>query len=166
MDKEDVIAEINEAFDGVEQPQEITLHVAQAHDRYIYASNFFFRRLDFIGRWQDVPREHLRCCENALSYLDEVGMRFYLSAYMVWYLRNYTSPNELHNETVLSSLNPYLDDERMSRFHKERFSLFNQAQLQACAHFVRFCAEDTTGCTFDAFAQEIYDSYWRQYDEI
>jgi hypothetical protein len=166
MNKEDVISQINEAFDGVEQPQEITLHVAEAHDDYDYNNNHTHRKKDFFGRWQDVPWEHIRACQNALSYLEKVGMRFYLPAYMVWYIRNYEKEGEVFTDHALYSLDPHLNDEKLSQYHKDRFSLFDRVQLRACAQFVRFCAEDSDGNTDSNFAQKIYERYWRQYDEI
>ena len=55
MDSEDLIDIIENAFDGVTQPDEITLHVAEAHDNYDYDNNLKHRKKDYIGRWQDVP---------------------------------------------------------------------------------------------------------------
>lgn len=88
MDKLELISIIESAFDGVPQPKDITLHVAEAHDDYDYSNNAYHRKSDFIGPWQNIPEGHLQECQSALSYFDKVGLRFYLPAYMIWYLRN------------------------------------------------------------------------------
>lgn len=166
MEKEELIKFIEEAFNGVEQPQEITLHVAEAHDDYDYDHNKEHRKNDFIGRWQEIPSEHIKKSQNALSYVDKIGMRYYLPAYMVWYLKNYGNSDEVFTDHALYSLDNHPNDPRLSEYHKERFSLFNQQQLKACALFVKFCSEDQLGFTDTDFARKKYERYWAKYEKI
>ena len=166
MDKEILIQHITEAFNGVEQPLDITLHVAEAHDQWDYQNNHVHRRHDYFGLWQNIPLKHIRSCQHALSYVEKVGMRFYLPAYMIWYLRNYENSDQVKSDHVLYSLDPYLEDKNLLENHKERFSLFSPKQLGMCALFVKFCAEDESGYTDNHFASKIYDEYWKQFDKI
>lgn len=164
MEKEEIIRLIHDAFDGVEQPKEITLHVAEAHDTHDYDHDEEHRKNDFTGPWQEVPSEHIKKCQTALSYVDKTGMRYYLPAYMVWYLRNFGNSREVRSDHTLYSLDHHPADKSLNEYHKERFSLFNPGQLKACALFVKYCAEDQTGFTDSDFAKKKYERYWSQYD--
>ena len=78
----------------------------------------------FYWSWQNIPTEHIKSCQNALSYVDKVGMRYYLRAYMVWYLSNLDNPDEIWTDHALYSLDNHSNDEELSKYYKERFSLF------------------------------------------
>lgn len=165
MDLEDLIKTITEAFDGVPQPERITIHVAEAHDEYDYEHDDEHRQKDFIGRWQDVPHEHIQRCQTALSYVDSIGMRFYLPAYMVWYLLNLRG-SAVTSDHTLYSLNNHPNDPRLLEYHIERFALFNPRQLKTCALFVKYCAEDESGFSDTSFAHGIYKRYWSKFEQF
>ena len=156
---------IKAAFDGVEQPKDITLHAAEAHDGYDYEHDDKHRKKDFIGAWQDVPAEHIKECHTALSYVNKTGMRYYLPAFMVWYL-TYLGTDEIQSDHALYMLDHHADNEELSAYFKERFSLFNATQLKACALFVKFCFTDANALIYSdcGFAQNQYESYWHQFD--
>lgn len=162
MDIQQLVTIIEQAFDGVDQPKDITLHVAEAHDAYDYDHDAEHRKKDYIGRWQDVPDAHVQKCQNALSYVNKIGMRFYLPAYLIWYLRNFGS-DVIWTDHALYSLDDHSGDILLSEYHKERFSLFTAEQLKACALFVKFCANDITGFTDTGFAQNKYERYWAKF---
>jgi len=162
MSIEDLIEIIQKAFHGVEQPKDITLHVAEAHDYYDYENNDKHRAKDYIGDWEGVPDEHIHECKHALSYVDKVGIRYYLPAYMIWTLRNLSS-DEYDLDHALYTLDNSPNDPQLSEYHKERFLLFNSEQMKACALFVKFCAEDEQDYTDSYFAKKKYDRYWYQY---
>ena len=159
-----VIETISNAFAGVPQPEEITLHVAEAQDNYDYAGAELHRKKDFRGPWQEVPEQHLENCQYALSYLDPVGFRFYLPAFMVWYLKNYQDPNKVKLDNTLYALDPYIDDQAMRKHKEELFALLTPQQLSACARFVSFLAHDATGMTDEDFAARIYLEHWHLFD--
>jgi len=81
--------DIESAFDGVPPPDEahLTLYQAEAADHWGHAD----RSRDALGRWQDLPDEHVLDCQWALPWLDAQGMRHYLPAIMTYVLR--TSAN-------------------------------------------------------------------------
>lgn len=165
MNIEELIEIIEKAFDGVPQPEDVTLHVAQAHDNYDYDHDKEHRRKDHIGRWQDIPNEHIKKCQSALSFVNKIGMQFYLPAYMIWCLKNFGS-EEVSSAHTLYSLDNYAKDANLAEHHKELFSLFTPEQLSACAVFVKFCARDETGFTDTYFAKKKYERYWSQYEKI
>jgi len=163
MDKEQLIAFIENAFDEVEQPKDITIHVAEAHDDYDYEHDLAHREKDFFGPWQEVPLDHIESCRTALCYVDKVGMRFYLPAYMIWYLK-YFGEDRIGDDNILYALDNNPNDQELFKYHQERFSLFNNSQLKACALFVKFCANDQTGFTDTYYAKKKYENYWHQFN--
>lgn len=163
MDKQQLISFIEDAFDGVDQPKDITLHVAEAHDEYDYEHDVEHRSKDFFGRWQNIPKSHIKDCQSALSYFDKVGVRFYLPAYMCWYLKNFGN-DCIESDNVLYALDNNAKNKELAKYHQQRFSLFNSIQLKACALFVKFCANDSTGFSDAYFAQKKYERYWIKFD--
>ncbi len=82
--RQELIAEIVSAFDGVEREDGITIHEAIAIDDYKSdEEQLDARRLDTEKRWQDVPAEAIVACDSALSFLDSKSFRYYLPAFMV-----------------------------------------------------------------------------------
>lgn len=151
MTKDELIKMIEDAFDGVEQPQDVTLYVAEAIDEYRYNDLDEERKKDFFGRWQDIPLKHIEECQAALSYVTPIGMRFYLPAYMI---------AELNERRVTSHALSTLDH---CPNNIERFSLFNKEQLRVCALFVKFYADDKSKLFNADWAQKKLDRYWHQY---
>jgi hypothetical protein len=92
-------------------------------------------------------------------------MRFYLPAYMVWYLKNFGDSNEVLTDHALYSLDNHPNNPGLSAYHRERFSLFSPQQLKACALFVKYCAEDKTDFTDTEFAKTKYENYWSKYEK-
>ena len=164
MKRTDIIECIQRAFAKVPQPQELTLHVAEAHDSYDYENDKIHRQKDFFGPWQEIPTAHIKACQCALSYLDNVGMCFYLPAYMVWYLQNWGNSREVSSDATLYALDAHLSDRKLAEYQKERFSLFSKEQLHACALFVKFCAEESSGFSDSDFAKKAYQRHWKQHD--
>jgi uroporphyrinogen-III synthase len=156
---------IQDTFDGVEQPTDITLHVAEAHDAYDYEHDSEHRKNDYIGAWQDVPAAHIKKCHTALSYVNKVGMRYYLPAFMIWYL-THLGTSEISYDHTLYTLDHHADNEVLSPYFLERFSLFNAAQMQVCALFVKFCFTDDLAIIYsdEDFAKTQYEKYWYQFD--
>ena len=137
----DLIAEITEAFDGVAREDGITLHQAIAiDDRKTDQEEWEARRLDTEQRWQDVPLEAIVACNNALSFLDRPGFRYYLPAFMVCALTTWDSEaGDAANTCEHHLLQEYPKSLRQS----EPASIaakygFNEAQCRAIAHYLRF----------------------------
>ncbi len=85
---------------------------------------------------------------------------------MTWYLKNFGNTDEVMFDHALYTLDNHANDTELSKYFKERFSLFNPDQLNACALFVKYCAQDNTGFTDTDFAKKKYERYWKQYEEI
>jgi len=94
---DELLALIEEAFDGVERGEGITLHQARVIDDYGSDEDVFAaRKLDTEERWQDVPVSVLsvsplreRKNTQFLDFLDPAGFRYYLPFAMSFAIRNY-----------------------------------------------------------------------------
>ncbi|MBX2849538.1 MAG: hypothetical protein KTR16_14550 [Acidiferrobacterales bacterium] len=165
MNSEQLCSLIEEAFDGIERPEDITLHVAVAHDNYDYERDALHRKKDHVGRWQDVPHSQLRDCSDGLAHLDKYGLRYYLPAFMIWYVQKHQS-DEVQTDNILYTLDDNPKDDLLSKYHKERFSLFTKKQLNACAKFIKFCANGNDDFADAYFASKKYERFWKQHEEI
>ncbi len=159
MRKDELIGRIRDSFDGVARPKDITLHVAEAHDNHDYERNELHRLKDFVGPWQEIPEAHILACPHALPHLDGQGLRYYLPAYMVWYLLNPNVDSWAYDST-LYTFDDSANDESLSAYFSTRFSVMSDAQLRVCRDFVVFCMEDKEGEHDYDFATEVYERYW------
>ena len=131
------------AFDGVPPPDEAhqTLYQAEAADHRGNAD----RSRDALGRWQDLPDQHVLDCQWAIPWLDAHGMHHYLPAMMTYVLRtsaNHTDdgwhagPSHLSQKdwTWLTFLPEGDRRERLAR----SLGLFSREQRRALGEFLWF----------------------------
>jgi hypothetical protein len=143
--RDELIAEIAAAFDGVSREDGTTLHEAEAiDDRKSDEECRAARRLDTEQRWQDVPDKDIWACCSALSFLNAKGFRYYLPAFMVYGLRHFEDdPNG-----ILHSCEFHLLHEPQKSLRKsEPGSIankydFTEEQCRVIAKFLRFVAGD------------------------
>lgn len=127
-----VVEVIARAFDLVPAPDagHRTLHQAEACDNYGTCG----RKQDHLGRWQDLPIEHLTRCQWALPHLDAQGIRYYMPAVMV-----HTLTSDDHcwiHESLRYTLIPNQDQAHDLRgYQRERFALLTAAQRAAILAF-------------------------------
>ena len=138
------------AFDGVERVG-LTMHEADVQD---FGGDWAeARRKDTDTRWQEVSDAAIEFCQTALGIVDTAGFRYYLPAYMIWTLNNFTSDSNVVDFTIYSLLprNP------------SRFADFTPAQAQAASCFLRFMARCTNGQVDEGQAQKALAEYWGQF---
>jgi hypothetical protein len=136
MTAEDVILEIERAFDGVARDDGITLHEAVALDDYASDDERTQARLrDTESRWQDVPEEDIEEQYTIFSFLDDKGFRYYLPAYMTWMLRNFDHTHSASLDSTVYALEP-------SSYFPQRSTLFNFSQVTAIVHFLEYLMTD------------------------
>ena len=135
---------IEDAFDGVPPPDadHLTLYQAEAADHWGTTD----RSRDALGRWQDLPDQHVLDCQWALPWLDAQGMRHYLPAIMTYVLRTsaaYTDEGWHDGPSHLSQKNwawlTFLPDsaDRQERLARS-LSLFSSEQRHVLARFLWF----------------------------
>ena len=156
-----VIRQIETAFDGVDRKFGVSLHEAYVIDGYGGKwEQMRARMTDTEWRWQDVPEADIAEYASILSFLDPVGFRYYLPAYMVWTLKNY----EDNDSNSVESLILALEISEPFRAHKmERFALFSRPQSEAVCAFLRFMVENAGDYTDEDTARQALKQYWGQF---
>jgi len=179
--KQAVIAEITAAFDGVSRKGGVSLSEAWVIDDYgSDEERAEARKEDTETRWQDVPERDIAYGSSCLSFLDDIGFRYYLPAYIVWCLRHIDTedPNDLIYESdSYGSIIYHLTDKRpdLHQYRMARFALFTPEQSKAIAHFLEFDVERSLkiDCELlrlkmlsEGFSQEEVDLYWPEEEII
>ena len=154
MTANDVILEIERAFDSVARGGGITLHEAVAMDDYASdEERARARLLDTESRWQDVPDGVIEREYTVFSFLDDAGFRYYLPAYMTWALRNLERTQSVSLDSTIYALEP-------SSYFPQRSGLFNHAQARAILHFLEWIVQ-TDAFRNDRAALEAW-AHWTQ----
>jgi predicted negative regulator of RcsB-dependent stress response len=144
-----LIRQIESAFDGVQLGDGVSLHEAEAIDDNLSEQECAAaRKLDRESRWQDVPDAAIRDHSSSLYFMDEFGTWFYLPAYMIWSLKNYTISDSLSISHAASKLKSC------------RAGQFTQQQCQAIQAYLQFLAAEYQ----DPDAQEALQDYWADID--
>jgi hypothetical protein len=160
MNGGELIEIIETAFGDVGQPGEITLHVAEAHDSRDYDNDLLHRKKDHLGRWQDIPEEHIERCQNALSHVGKTSLLYYLPAYMIWHLRRRDQRPVDH---TFFALDRGTSSSAMIAHQKEKYSLFTAAQLSVVAAYLKYCSDELSNSGNARYAARIYESYWQRH---
>jgi hypothetical protein len=130
-----LIDEIERAFDRVTRDCGVTLHETWEIDRCSSDKmRAKARQMDTDRRWQDVPESYLEQFPSALCFMDAIGFRYYIPAYMLWALRNHQAND---SETMDSAVYAFMSD----RIHRDkRYSLLNGLQRRAICRFLQYFA--------------------------
>lgn len=135
-DRDRVIAEIEEAFDGVSREDGITLHEADAIDSH--ASEDELQRArdkDCESRWQDVPDAAIEGGADSLAHFDAKGLRYYLPAYMRWTIRHGADSRSVSSDFVIYTLARSVGS---GEYFEERIAGFTPAQCRAICRFLHY----------------------------
>lgn len=134
-----LIREITEVFDGVRREDGVTLHETEAIDDYASAAERGRSRAkDREKRWQDVPDEDLST-HDGFAFFDPKGFRYYLPAYLVWYVKYFDSCDSDTFPSVIHSLGGGSRESIGS--YKQLFEVFTQAERRVIARFLEFEAD-------------------------
>jgi hypothetical protein len=135
-----LMAEIEEAFDGVSREDGTTLHEAIAIDDYLSEEEQRAARLlDIEKRWQDVPDDHIDACYSALHFMDAKGFRYYIPAFMLCELRHHGVDWDATFSCAYHLMRAYPGSLRKSEPASiARKYDFTGAQCVAVAKFLRF----------------------------
>ena len=161
--KQVLIEEITAAFDGVSREDGVTLHEAIALDDYEDAEGCAKARTkDIETRWQDVPDEHIRSSEAVLSFLDTKGFRYYIPAFLVWYLKYMDSEDPDFWSNNFDAVDFALRGHGSWLVH---FKALTFEQSRAIAHFLIFVAKRDEEYLelFDGYAKYALEDYWQQF---
>ena len=144
--RNELINEINEKFRDVSRENGVSYQAALRIDDYEDIDIVTFKYTDENDKsWNEVPDEYIRDGYSVLSFLDEIGYRYYIPAYMTWYLRNMFIDNE-GDPVIRSNTFEYLIyslggvDADSSWLKNNKFSIFNRDQSRSIAKFIMFSA--------------------------
>ena len=136
-----IIAEIEAAFDSVSRDGGVSLHQADAIDDYASGTEQEeARKIDRDSRWQDVPDDQIAAHCDALSFLDAIGFRYYIPAFMVWMLKD-PARMDLNTSasTVFALTQPVCKNPADEKYKK--YSQFTDQQRSAIGHFLEHLCE-------------------------
>jgi hypothetical protein len=156
-----LIREIQHAFAGVTRDGGVSLHQANVIDHYgSHEQEVAARERDTERSWQEVPNADIGSNYSALSFLDPVGLRYYLPAYMVWILRHFHQTDSASVAATLSTLNPSGD---LREWSLERFQLLTRDQSAAVGAFLTFMVEYSAGWVDADVARQALGGYWGRF---
>jgi hypothetical protein len=161
--EKNVIEIIKKAFQTVTRENGTSLHEADVIDGYgSEEEQKEARKLDKDTHWSEILDEDIKKFPSILSFLNPVGWRYHIPAYMIWTIKNYKNSDSF---TVDSTIYDFiLQEEKYLNWCMERFSLLTQEQSRAVAMFLKYMAEDERYCDAPA-AKEALDKYWIKFLE-
>ncbi len=128
-----LIAAIEKAFAGVPFPGDHELlHSSCYDDNDIKA---FYGVTD----WRTVSANVIQVEHAALSFFSPEAFQFYLPAFLIWILRNYSTTQAFVVDSTIYSLNPYTGA-GLDAFVQSKFALFTCDQRGAVAQFLEHMA--------------------------
>ena len=161
--RDGVIDDIIIAFECVSRENGVSLHEAQVIDEYgTETEKEEARRLDTEGRWQDVPDKDIERHNSILCFVDLIGWRYYLAAYMVWVLRNYLASDSFSKDSTIYSLRIDKNSDLEEHF-QQRFDILSQEQSRSVCRFLRFMREYAEGRCDSNAADEAIQFHWGQF---
>ena len=163
-----LIEQITAAFAGVSREGGVSLHQTRVlDDAFPQESMDEAGAKDVDADWREVPDSSIEKPDLHMSFLDPIGFRYYLPAYMVWQLKQdwglvpWVDCNT--HDSALFSLTVHKEPE-LRQWQEERFEMFTLEQGRAINRFLYFYAK--YGEDFDQqHAQQALDSYWAKFNQ-
>ena len=159
--RDELVAEIERVFDGVSREDGITLHQAEAMDKYYQPAErvAFARRKDRESRWQDVPDRDIEMYYTVLSYADVNAFRYYLPAYMRWTLRFGEESDSSSGDSTIYTLTPPKEPDLQEHF-LAHIAAFTDQECRTICRFLRWIVEFDEGKLASGAAREALEGYW------
>jgi hypothetical protein len=157
------IAAVTAAFEGTSLEGGISLHEASEIDLYgTDEDRSAARLLDTECRWQEVPDRDIEEEYTALHFLDRVGFRYYLPAYLVYALRYHDDAERVRGgnsiDYTLAAL--VLTDDGIAYHKLARFGVLSDEQVAAVRAFLRYMA--VHGADYADDARRALEAYWER----
>lgn len=167
---EDVANAIYHAFAGVSREGGISLHEALILD---YSGTFdstnrkhrAMKSKDRDQDWVEVPEADIAAGYQGLCFVDAIGFRYYLPAYIIWSLKNFGSRTSDTAQWTLYALGRGTTRSRWEDF-EEKLSLFTVEQRTAVAQFLRYMLMNARDEIDEHNARQSYENYWKDWDSV
>ncbi len=142
MDASQLRPAIFEAFDGVILGDGIGLWQAQGiDDRLPPEECEKIREKDEKQDWRKLSVLDLYRCSSSLCFFDAEGMRFHFPQFALLELGYFQNETKRLAKEISSCLEPYLlfhlEDAVKHSFSRDKFKLFNTAQLRVVVDFIK-----------------------------
>ena len=142
VDRDALLDLIAQAFAGVSREGGISLHGTQVLDDWgTRDAALAVAELDTDTDWTEVPTADLQRFDSALSFLDPIGFRYYLPAYMTWDLSRCLGLDALWFESHLLFHLGYIAQDDDGQKEYRRTSLLDARQRNAALRYLRFIAD-------------------------
>ncbi|CAK7064436.1 DUF6714 family protein [Saezia sanguinis] len=161
------LKQIEQVFHGVSREGGISLSQAGvldkggAHNEFVSVALF-----DVDKCWQDVPDSEIVHHAEALLFLDEIGIRYYLPAYMVFALKNSGVEKGATNMDFSWSIHMILVTlSSPCQERNERFQLFSLQQKEVVCQFLALMMIHPIGIGADYHeaAYTAMTTYWKRF---
>jgi len=155
----DLLAAIESAFAGVSRAGGVSLHETEVIDRY--GDKEAARRAQARDRdrcWQEVPHEDLAevCGVGGICFFDLIGWRYYLPAYMTWFVSGGDTSHSLAAEYLIYALRPrHLE---LDPYHLTRYQTLDAQQAAAVVQFLQYVVR--FGTVLQSDARAALRHYW------
>ncbi|PIZ04828.1 MAG: hypothetical protein COY58_01885 [Gammaproteobacteria bacterium CG_4_10_14_0_8_um_filter_38_16] len=169
--KEDIVKEIEHAFDGVTLSYGVSINQSKIIDDngkgYAYTNAEFLKipRGEITENWKEIPT--LQLDDLQIAHLDALGFRYYIPALMIKLLDDYDKPSaSVESEMViigtLSRLHPKKGDSWKAVM--SLYSILTNEQRLAIAHFLKNLPMLVTLYSEDKkVVERAYKNYWAQF---
>jgi hypothetical protein len=151
QERDEIIAEVREAFRGVKLGDGVGLHQGQAIDDWEdQATQLSERQKDEKENWEVIPTETLNLCHSSLCFFDAEGMRFHLPAFIIGDLRDELGCDAVFHLTELTD------------YALSKLTALTVAQHNAIRHYLLLVMNEPN-YEFDRPAIEsALSTYWQQ----
>lgn len=168
-----LIAEIDAAFAGMSRRGGVSLHQTVLVDGCGAPGETYAMAAarDAEARWQDVPQHDLKEISGVggIAFFDPIGYRYYLPAYLTWWLQGGDRSGGFAIECTLYSLDltpPKGSTDEQTRAHREhslkRFSDLTPRQARGVEQFLRFVLQFSDEDFFRKIARQALAAYWTE----
>ena len=159
LDRDELINELERAFEGVNLGEGIGIHQAMAIDSYAGERALEInKKLDDWKDWKEIPDELMEYGNGALSFMDAEGLRFALPAFMRYCLRYFMSSGWTTVDAPIYALARGLKPSR------GELLVLTQEQKEIIAKFLRFLILEGRDYVDSEAASIAYEVHWKQHD--
>ena len=160
--------DIRAAFATVRRENGVTLHQAVVMDSYgTDEEQAQARMLDPDNYWWDVPDERIANLPPALNFLDSVGFRYYIPAFMIWVLKWHRNGQRRWSSSwVPDATIDALYNRSRDAYRLPDLELINTVQSRVICRFLRYCLMFGEGAMDSRLIQEALDNYWGQFCDV
>jgi hypothetical protein len=125
VDEAELLTLIHAAFDDVKHPGDGALSNDDTEIQAFYG----------VEHWQDMAQADLEQYNSALSFLNPMGLQFFLPAFLVWVIRNYRTSDAFTVDSTIYALDAECPADP---FKVSKLSALDSRQRLAVVAFLEF----------------------------